>query len=1027
MDKGGYTPVWRGRLVLAVLALVTVLAGCGGGGGGGDSSGESPAAGGGDPTNLYPLAVGNRWVWQKTNSVSGSSTKIDEITRLATVQDTQVHVLQRRDAMTGLPEDDEEFRLKTDAGVFELARSTATADLLLGLRRIELLRFPLKAGMSHVALDQTGLDLGSDLDGDGVNERYAVRVQVTVSGVETVTVPAGTFPDAVHVVTVVRETVTLSRSSPLAATPTSTTTYDDWYAPGIGLVKNSELSVYPSGQERDSLELIDYRIGDRVKPGVSASSWTVVSPTDGQVPLVDQFPGRWSGPVAVRVTGHQVDPATAANGLVVTDASGQRLPGTTTAARMVRDDTIAWELSFTPTTPMPVGRYRVAVDPSVRDLAGRALTGTVEGSAAFTVLDRAAPIVLAWPSSVVVVPGEAVTAFAIDFNELLDPASVTLSAFRLTHHITRQTIPLTAVAVEGSRVRLTAPLTTPGYYVLDVGDTLRDLSGNTMAAASIGPFTTESSDRTAPALVTTAPASGVVGVSPDLTSITLDFDEPIAPASVTTAAIAVGDSRTTRLLSIVQDSPTRLRLGVMLMPGSTHRFGGSASGGLADVHGNETRFELILTTAGRMTPLQFAADVRTGDQPGFTKEIITADLDGNGRPSLIVLQAPVITAGVSEMLIYSPRTGLPLGAPQRVALTPPTSPMGRYCWLVGLAAGDVSGDGRPDLVLTYTEDCGTQVIVRDSLGRWTTSVVSLPATWVSPVLADLDGDGRLDLISLSRDTLTLDVARQRAAGGLEPVRSIALPSPGGYPAQSPYRAVQVTDLDGDGRSDVLLLTDDPTPDRRLMLLTQRADGTLAPARYLPAPRVFGEATQVNEIRIADLNRDGRSDVVMLSTSTVWTHLAYFHQQPDGSLVSPDTNGPQLPRSQIGRLIVADLNGDGRIDVGLAGNDQLVHALQGSAGLWAPEIAATEWFTSVMTAVDLDNDGLPDLVGVPRNALTSDAGDVRVQYQLASTLATTAPAAGVQAQRASALSVRQATGGRLGLGRTGLTRWRAASR
>jgi hypothetical protein len=1027
MGNGGHTPVWRGRFVLAALALVTVLTGCGGGGSGGESSEDTPASGGGDPANLYPLAVGNRWVWQKTNSVSGVSTKIDEITRLATVQGTEVHVLQRRDAMTGLPDDDEEFRLKTDAGVFELARSTATADLLLGLRRIELLRFPLKAGMSHVALDQTGLDLGSDLDGDGVNERYAVRVQVTVSGVETVTVPAGTFPDAVHVVTVVRETVTLSRSSPLATTPTSTTTYDDWYAPGIGLVKNSELSVYPSGQERDSLELIDYRVGDRVKPGVSASSWTVVSPTDGQVPLVDQFPGSWSGPVAVRVTGHQVDPATAANGLVVTDASGQRLPGTTTAARMVRDDTIAWELSFTPTTPMPFGRYRVAVASSVRDLAGRALTGLVEGAAEFTVLDRSAPIVRAWPSSVVVTPGETVTTFAIDFNEPLDPASVTLSAFRLTHNITRQTIPLTAVAVEGSRVRLTAPLTTPGYYVLDVGDTLRDLSGNTMAAASIGPFTTESSDRTAPALVTTAPASGAVGVSPDLTSITLDFDEPIAPASVTTAAIAVGDSRTTRLLSIVQDSPTRIRLGVMLMPGSTHRFDGYLSSGLADVHGNTTRFELTLTTSGRMAaPLQFASDVRTDIQPGFAREIITADLDGNGRPSLIVMQAATTAADVTEMLIYSPRTGLPLGAPLRVALTPLTSPTGTNCWPIGLAAGDVSGDGRPDLVLTYTEDCGTQVIARDSLGRWTTSVVPLPATWVSPVLADLDGDGRLDLISLSRDTLTLDVARQRAGGGLEPARSIALPSPGGYPTQSPYRAVQVTDLDGDGRSDVLLLTYDQNPDRRLMLLTQRADGTLAPARYLPAPRVFGEATQVNEIRVADLNRDGRSDVVMQTTSTAWTHLAYFYQQPDGSLVSSDTTGPQLPRNQMVRLIVADLNGDGRIDAGLAGEYQLAYALQGSAGLWAPESAATQWFTTFTTAVDLDGDGLPDLVGLPRYVLGQDDGDVRVQYQLAPTSATTATAQ-AQAQRASALSARQAMGGRLGLGRTGLPRWRAASR
>jgi hypothetical protein len=190
--------------------------------------------------------------------------------------------------------------------------------------------------------------------------------------------------------------------------------------------------------------------------------------------------------------------------------------------------------------------------------------------------------------------------------------------------------------------------------------------------------------------------------------------------------------------------------------------------------------------------------------------------------------------------------------------------------------------------------------------------------------------------------------------------------------------------------------------------------------------VFGEATQVNEIRVADLNRDGRSDVVVQTTSTAWTHLAYFYQQTDGSLVSSDTAGPQLPRSQMVRLIVADLNGDGRIDAGLAGEYQLAYALQGSAGLWAPESAATQWFTSFTTAVDLDGDGLPDLVGLPRYVLGQDDGDVRVQYQLAPTSATTATAQ-TQAQRASALSARQAMGGRLGLGRTGLTRWRAASR
>jgi hypothetical protein len=594
---------------VAGLALVLsgLLTGCGGGGGGNADvpATESAAGHGGDPDNRYPLAIGDRWIWRKSSSTSNASTatttKVDEVTGQATVQGTTAFVIRRRDSVTGQWEDAPDYQIKTDAGVFELAASTATADLLAGQRRLEVLRFPLQAGTHHVALDQPDLDFGVDIDGDGVNERHALHTEVTVIGVETITVPAGTFRDALHVVTVTRQVVRPSRQP--ATTLTGTITYDDWYVPGIGRVKNSELGSYPSGQVRDDLELIDYRVGGRTPP-VSPPSWSVIDPPDGIVTLDGTLRDMtWRGPITLRVAAPLLDPRNVADGVVITDTRGQVIAGSTTA-RWITEGVpqLVWDLSFMARAPLPPGSYAVSLGPSLTDQAGRSIAGLTGSSARLTVLDRVAPWLLAPLAPVVVDVNLGRAQVVLDFSEPIDPASVTPQSFLVTETAGTTPIPVTVTAVEGTRIRLSVPLQSRRDYVLALSSDLRDLNGNALAGPERRGFSTTSSDTTAPQLLGSSPGQDAVDVSPDLTTITLDFSEPIAPASVSLAAFAAGNVATTRVLSVTQPLPTRILLGVALEPSQFHSITGSAGSALLDLSGNETRFQLRFTTAARPDP-----------------------------------------------------------------------------------------------------------------------------------------------------------------------------------------------------------------------------------------------------------------------------------------------------------------------------------------------------------------------------------------------------------------------------------------
>jgi hypothetical protein len=106
----------------------------------------------------------------------------------------------------------------------------------------QIVRFPIDIPSSFQQFNRKGLDFGSDLDGDEQNEQADMEAVVTAMGRETVTVPAGTYADAIRVEARMTMRITLSGNRRSAVGSDVMTA---WFAKGVGLIKYIERQELP--------------------------------------------------------------------------------------------------------------------------------------------------------------------------------------------------------------------------------------------------------------------------------------------------------------------------------------------------------------------------------------------------------------------------------------------------------------------------------------------------------------------------------------------------------------------------------------------------------------------------------------------------------------------------------------------------------------------------------------------------------------------------------------------------------------
>lgn len=245
--------------------------------------------------------------------------------------------------------------------------------------------------------------------------------------------------------------------------------------------------------------------------------------------------------------------------------------------------------------------------------------------------------------------------------------------------------------------------------------------------------------------------------------------------------------------------------------------------------------------------------------------------------------------------------------------------------------------------------------------------VTLPPFWVwgKVVAGDFDGDGRTDVavaairVDGGAHWSQVQVFLGRAGGGFD--------GPTAYPVALDPWGLCLGDLDGDGRPDLVATIPASTPPQPNVigdsggLSILRQDGN-HPGRFLPAVWVrSGGAAEA--AAVLDVTGDGLADVVVADGVFANSRLLVLAQAPaqPGALLAP-VSVPVGTGHGFRDLAVADVDGDGRPDLVLAGYDCVAVLLQqAGGGFAAPTFLAAGLHVEGVAAADLDGDGRVDLV------------------------------------------------------------------
>lgn len=331
-----------------------------------------------------------------------------------------------------------------------------------------------------------------------------------------------------------------------------------------------------------------------------------------------------------------------------------------------------------------------------------------------------------------------------------------------------------------------------------------------------------------------------------------------------------------------------------------------------------------------------------------TNGIAAADFDGDGKVDLATANNFNVNGAPGSLSVFrnlSTPAAVNFSAKQDVN-------MGGLAFCI--AAGDLDGDGKPDLVGASIDSQSIYVFKNTSTaGNISFSLVKTYPTGTNPyciAIADLDGDGKPELITANYLSGTISVFRNITANGKMAFASKVDVTTGLGP-----RGIAVADFNGDGKVDLAVV--DELSNVVQVFPNTSVSGQIsfsAPVNYNTGSNPYGVAA-------GDLDKDGKPDLAVANNGSM-TLSIYRNTSSGGSLsLAPKADYPT--GANPSGICIGDLNGDGWPDVTVvAANSNLYQNISTSGTiLLAPNVylwAVNETNQGVLA--DYDGDGKIDL-------------------------------------------------------------------